>query len=221
MQDHRYSFEIDATPEELWRMFWGRKKGDVTEHGDVRIEILHAGDESGEGLIRHCHFRVPRYLLSGGKALSWEWLTDVKPCESWRYDAVGKPLWSKASGWTRFERLDDGRTLGDRAPTSRPHPRGRRRAHRASAKPASWRTHRASVRCARTRRSGAATCVFSLARSSVTESRMLRCCSRRRALSSALPPEPNILSKTTWGLISIGSGRVGEDQEMVLVYTQL
>ena len=40
LQDHRYSFEIDATPEELWRLFWGRKKGDVLEHGDVRIEIL-------------------------------------------------------------------------------------------------------------------------------------------------------------------------------------
>ena len=66
VQDHRYSFEIDAAPEELWRLFWGRKKGDITEHGDVRIEILHPGDETGEGLIRHCHFRVPRYLLSGG-----------------------------------------------------------------------------------------------------------------------------------------------------------
>ena len=110
MQDHRYSFEVDATPEELWRLFWGRKKGDVVEHGDVRIEILHAGDEKGEGLVRHCHFRVPRYLLSGGKAMSWEWLTEVEPPVSWRYDAVGKPLWSKASGWTRFERLDDGRT---------------------------------------------------------------------------------------------------------------
>ena len=110
MQDHRYSFEIDATPEELWRLFWGREKGDIIEHGDVRIEILHAGDVSGEGLIRHCHFRVPRYLLSGGKAMSWEWLTEVNPYESWRYDAVGKPLWSKASGWTRFERLGDGRT---------------------------------------------------------------------------------------------------------------
>ena len=112
MQDHRYSFEIDASPEELWRMFWGRKKGEVMEHGDVRIEILHAGDETGEGLVRHCHFRVPRYLLSGGKAMSWEWLTEVNRPVSWRYGAVGKPLWSKASGWTRFERLDDGRTRG-------------------------------------------------------------------------------------------------------------
>jgi hypothetical protein len=29
---------------------------------------------------------------------------------SWRYDAIGKPLWSKASGWTRLENLGDGKT---------------------------------------------------------------------------------------------------------------
>jgi hypothetical protein len=103
MQDHRFSFEIDATPQEIWRVFWGKKTGDVIEHGDVRIEILHGGDSTGEGLIRHCYFRVPL-------AQSWEWLTEVKPNESWRYDAVGKPLWSRASGWTRLEDLGDGRT---------------------------------------------------------------------------------------------------------------
>jgi hypothetical protein len=32
------------------------------------------------------------------------------PGESWRYDAVGKPLWSKAMGQTRLEDLGDGRT---------------------------------------------------------------------------------------------------------------
>ena len=42
--------------------------------------------------------------------MSWEWLTDVKPLESWRYDAVGKPLWSKASGFTRLEDLGNGQT---------------------------------------------------------------------------------------------------------------
>jgi hypothetical protein len=110
VQDHRYSFEVEGTPEALWRLFWNKRKGQVLEHGDVRIEILHAGDENGEGLIRHCRFPVPRYLLSGGVAYSWEWLTEVKPCESWRYDAIGKPLWSKAAGWTRFEDLGAGRT---------------------------------------------------------------------------------------------------------------
>ena len=110
MQDHQYSFEVDASPEEVWSVFWGKKTGDVMEHGNLRIEILHGGNEHGEGLIRHCHFPVPRYLLSGGKAKSWEWLTQVKVNESWRYDAVGKPLWSKATGWTRLEKLENNRT---------------------------------------------------------------------------------------------------------------
>lgn len=111
MQEHDFRFEIDATPEEVWGVFWAqKKKGQVIEAGDVRIEILHPGDETGEGLIRHCRFRVPRYLFSGGLGRSWEWLTDVEPCVSWRYDAIGKPLFSRASGWTRLERLDDDRT---------------------------------------------------------------------------------------------------------------
>jgi hypothetical protein len=110
MQDHHYSFEVAASREDIWAVFWGKKTGDVMEHGDLRIEILHGGDESGEGLIRHCQFPVPRYLLSGGKAQSWEWLTQVKVNDSWRYDAVGKPLWSKATGWTRLEALGNDRT---------------------------------------------------------------------------------------------------------------
>ena len=111
MQDHRYSFEVEATPEEVWRALHPRfRKGQVIEHGSVRIEILHAGDEHGDGLVRHCHFAVPRYLLSGGRAKSWEWVTEVLPNESARYDAVGKPLWSKAQGWHRLEDLGDGRT---------------------------------------------------------------------------------------------------------------
>jgi hypothetical protein len=111
MQEHHFSFEIEAEPDEVWAVFWALKhKGQVIEHGSVRIEILHPGDATGEGLIRHCRFRVPHYLLSGGVGRSWEWLSEVRPGESWRYDAVGKPLYSKASGTTRLEALPGGRT---------------------------------------------------------------------------------------------------------------
>ncbi|MDH4171400.1 MAG: SRPBCC family protein [Acidimicrobiia bacterium] len=109
MQEHRFSFDVDATREEVWAVFHGPRPR-VIEHGDVRIEILHPGDDRGEGLVRHCHFRVPRYLLSGGTARSWEWLTELEPPHSWRYDAVGKPLWSRATGVTELEDLGDGRT---------------------------------------------------------------------------------------------------------------
>ncbi len=111
MQEHNYSVVVNATPEEVWNVFWYRAP-DRPQPRDVRtrIEILHPGDEVGEGLVRHCTFPVPRWLLSGGVGKSWEWLTQVKPYESWRYDAIGKPLWSRAEGFTRLEDLGDGRT---------------------------------------------------------------------------------------------------------------
>jgi hypothetical protein len=108
MQEHQFFVDIAATPDELWELFWLRRA--LTQSGDVTIEILHRGDEVGEGLVRHCTFRVPRYLLSGGRGQSWEWLTEVRPKVSWKYNAVGKPLWSEAEGRTRLEDLGDGRT---------------------------------------------------------------------------------------------------------------
>jgi hypothetical protein len=108
LQKHDYSVIVDGTPVEVWKLFWYRGPRPPTD--GVAIEILHPGDEIGEGLVRHCTFRVPKYLLTGGVGYSWEWLTEVKPHESWKYDAIGKPLWSKAEGRTRLEDLGDGRT---------------------------------------------------------------------------------------------------------------
>jgi hypothetical protein len=109
MQDHRFSIEVEGTPEEVWGVFWAHRSG-KREHNGVTIEILHPGTDEGEGLVRHCTFPVPKWLLSGGRGVSWEWLTQVKPPESWRYDAIGKPLWSEATGWTRLEDTGGGRT---------------------------------------------------------------------------------------------------------------
>ena len=109
MQRHEYSVDVNAPPEELWEVFWYRG-ADRPQAKIGRIDILHPGDDVGEGLVRHCEFPVPKWLLSGGRGQSWEWLTEVKPYESWRYDAVGKPLWSRAEGHTRLEDLGDGRT---------------------------------------------------------------------------------------------------------------
>jgi hypothetical protein len=108
VQEHHFHVDIPATPDELWELFWLRRA--LTQNGDVTIEILHPGDDIGEGLVRHCTFRVPRYLLSGGRGQSWEWLTEVTPKVSWKYNAVGKPLWSQAEGRTRLEDLGDGQT---------------------------------------------------------------------------------------------------------------
>jgi hypothetical protein len=108
MQEHHYFVDIEGTVDELWQLFWARIPH--TERGDVTIDILYPGNDIGDGLIRHCTFRVPRYLLTGGKGQSWEWLTEVTPKVSWKYNAVGRPLLSEAVGHTSLEDLGDGRT---------------------------------------------------------------------------------------------------------------
>jgi hypothetical protein len=110
VQSHEFSFEVEATPGEVWRALHPRPARGVIEHGRVRIEIVHPGDADGLGLVRHCTFRVPRYLLSGGVGRSWEVITESRPPEFSRYEAVGKPLWSRAGGWHRIEAVGDGRS---------------------------------------------------------------------------------------------------------------
>jgi len=117
VQVHEYSFVIDAPRDEIWAAMHPPIPNPGTihapriiEHGSVRIEIIREGDEHGEGLVRHCYFAVPKYLMSGGQAQSWEVVSEVRAPEFSRYDAIGKPLWSQAMGWQRFEDLGDGRT---------------------------------------------------------------------------------------------------------------
>src|SRR5690242_19319488 len=55
----------------------------------------------------------------------------------------------------------------------------------------------------------------------VTESRMLAFCLRPVSRSSVLAPSPNRRSNATRGFTSVGSGCVGELQEMEFVYAQL
>lgn len=116
MQRHSHSLVLEATPEEAWSVLHpppmkpgpdGRR---VMVHGDVSIEVLDPGDETGKGLVRTCTFRVPKWLLTGGKARSFEVIVEARPYETVRYMAVGRPLWSQAEGAHHFEDLGDGRT---------------------------------------------------------------------------------------------------------------
>jgi hypothetical protein len=108
VQDHRFDFVVDGTADEVWDVMAAQSRTDV-DRGSVRIEILHQGDAEGNGLVRHCYFPVPKYLLSGGVAESWEWITEATRPVSWRYDTVSKPLWSKSTGWTRLDEVGEGR----------------------------------------------------------------------------------------------------------------
>lgn len=111
MQEHTFSFEVDATADEVWQVLHPRlREPTVLKHGDVTIDIQYIGDETGKGLVRRCEFRVPWWLFSGGVGRSWEVITNSEPGVFSSYESVGKPLWSQASGWHRLEDLGGGRT---------------------------------------------------------------------------------------------------------------
>lgn len=113
MQRHEVSFVVGAPPHRIWRLFHPKTPADAVvprtfEHPGGSITILRDGDEDGAGLVRTCTFPVPRYLLSGGVARSWEVVTKARKNEFAEYEAVGKPLWSEATGRHTLEPLDGG-----------------------------------------------------------------------------------------------------------------
>jgi len=118
MREHRFSFEVDATPDEVWGVLHppppAKEPGDtanrVFEYGGVRIEIQREGDADGAGLVRRCTFQVPKLLLTGGVGRSWECVVEARPPDYSRYESVGKPLWSEATGWHQLDDLGEGRT---------------------------------------------------------------------------------------------------------------
>jgi hypothetical protein len=116
MQEHQSSFVVPASPAEVWGLWFGSIPTErssepfVIQLDNVRIEILHPGDAVHDGLVRHCCYPVPHYLLSGGIAESWELVTDVVPDQSYRYRAITKPPFAIAEGRQWLEDLGDGGT---------------------------------------------------------------------------------------------------------------
>jgi hypothetical protein len=115
---HSFSavFVVAAPARKIWQVLHPPAPRNATsprviEYPGGSMEILNEGDESGRGLVRTCVFGVPRYLMSGGKARSWEVVTEAELNKLSRYVAISKPLWSRAEGYHELDEQSDGTTL--------------------------------------------------------------------------------------------------------------
>jgi hypothetical protein len=109
-------FAVEAPPRKIWQVLHppaapNTAEPRVLEYPGGSMEILTEGDEAGQGLVRTCVFGVPRYLMSGGKARSWEVVTEAELNKLSRYVAISKPLWSRAEGYHQLDEQPDGTTL--------------------------------------------------------------------------------------------------------------
>jgi hypothetical protein len=115
MHSYTVTFAVEAPARKVWRVLHppppnGATLPRVIEYPAGSIEILNEGDEAGQGLVRTCVFDVPRYLLSGGKARSWEIVTEAKLNKLSRYVSISKPLWSRAEGYHELDEQPNGTT---------------------------------------------------------------------------------------------------------------
>ena len=116
MQRHESRYAVAAPREKVWGFLHPPPQPQVPgqrrriDYPGGNIEIIQEGDETGEGLVRTCVFQVPTWLLTKGEARSWEVVSETRMHEYARYEAIGKPLWSRAEGWHELSDLTDGRT---------------------------------------------------------------------------------------------------------------
>jgi hypothetical protein len=116
MRSYTVRFAVEAPVRRVWRVLHppvpaGATVPRVIEYPAGSMEILSEGDDAGQGLVRTCVFDVPRYLCSGGKARSWEVVTEARVNEISRYVSISKPLWSRAEGYHRLDEQPDGTTV--------------------------------------------------------------------------------------------------------------
>ena len=106
MREHAYAFELPHAAARVWALMQDYDRWSVYAPMVLRVEVLHAGDERGNGLLRRVSYRLP--LGRVGSAL--ELVTEVEPARSYRYTMIGRQPGNDQVGRLRLEPIGPNRT---------------------------------------------------------------------------------------------------------------
>jgi uncharacterized protein YndB with AHSA1/START domain len=107
MREHRFTLDIPHPPERVWRLF---QRYDLwTQYAPmvVGVEVIHPGDERGNGLLRRVIYKLP--LGRRGSAL--ELVTDVEPGRGYTYTMISRRPGNDQTGRVTLEPLGGGTRL--------------------------------------------------------------------------------------------------------------
>jgi len=104
--EHRWSIDVPHSPERLWALM--QDYDSWTEYAPmvIEVEVLHPGDERGNGLLRRVVYQMP----FGGEGTALELVTEVEEARGYRYTMIGREPGSDQTGRVRLERIGPGRT---------------------------------------------------------------------------------------------------------------
>ena len=106
MREHRYTVELPHSAARLWALMQDYPRWTEYAPMVVRVEVLHPGDASGNGLLRRVIYRMP--LGRVGSAL--ELVTQVEPERGYSYTMISRAPGNDQTGRVSLEPLGPHRT---------------------------------------------------------------------------------------------------------------
>lgn len=106
MREHRFTVEFPHPVERVWALF---QRYDLwTQYAPmvIGVEVVHPGDERGNGLLRRVIYKMPL----GRKGSALELVTDVDPGRGYNYTMLSRRPGNDQTGRVTLEPLGPGRT---------------------------------------------------------------------------------------------------------------
>ncbi len=106
MREHRYSVALPHSAERLWALMQDYDNWTQYAPMVIRVDVLHPGDDAGNGLLRRVVYRLP--LGRRGSAL--ELVTDVEEARGYAYTIISRMSGNDQTGRVRLEPLGPNQT---------------------------------------------------------------------------------------------------------------
>lgn len=106
MREHRYSVEFPHSPERLWALMQDYPRWPDYAPMVIAVEVLHPGDENGNGLLRRVIYPLP----FGRRGSALELVTNVVASRGYTYTMISRDPGNDQTGHVRLEPLGPNRT---------------------------------------------------------------------------------------------------------------
>lgn len=104
--EHRWSIELPHSPERLWAIMQDYDRWTEYAPMVLDVEVLHPGDERGEGLLRRVIYQMP----FGRRGSALELVTGVEPARGYTYTMISDTPGNDQTGKVQLQRLGPNRT---------------------------------------------------------------------------------------------------------------
>jgi len=101
MREHRFTLDFPHPAERVWALFQRYDLWTNYALMVIGVEVIHPGDERGNGLLRRVIYKMP----GGRKGSALELVTEVEPNRGYTYTMISRRPGNDQTGKVRLEPL--------------------------------------------------------------------------------------------------------------------